>query len=379
MPRSLGVSSTIVILHNHLNTIYRRVMKQHKAVNSCLEQAMREQRCAFGDEDALRRALKRRADRGELISPYQNLYVPPEYWRTMNTCQRSLHVARGLARLHPRWIFAAMTAADAHGFDHSWNIHDRCVYLANNEGRLITSKAELSRRMPVNGYRVSPRLDGRGHDETKEAPYQVRRLYVPSIESERVNGIRVTNATRTLIDCGLSLPFRFALPLFDSAARKGLDMDTVRKACKGMHEDGTPIQTLLRHATAESENGGESMVRAIIIDNGFAVPQLQVEFRDPAYPVRRFRADFVWRLYDGRIIVLEYDGMAKYEDPSMTHGRTARQLFNERDERDRTLRAAGVTTILHCTYEDAFISNRLFMMLRDSGVPQLTADDPYRR
>lgn len=368
-----GVSSTIADLPSPLDDVYREGMKQHKVVNARIAQAQQEGRCAVGDTDALRRAMKRRATVGELSSPYRNLYVSPEYWDQLNECQRSLHVARGLSRLHPAWVFAGVTAADAYGFDHSWNVHDRFVYVANAEGRKISNRSELSRRMPGEGHRRFGRSGVAG-----ECRFAVRRLYVPSIAPVSVNGIMATDAARTLVDCGLSLPFRFALPMFDSAARRGLDMNEVARSCTGLHGDRAPIDTLLGYVDAASENGGESMVRAFIIDNGFVVPELQVEFRDPAYPVRRYRVDFLWRLYDGRMIVLEYDGMAKYEDPSMTRGRTARRILNERDERDRALRAAGVTTILHCTYEDAFMSNRLFMMLRDNAVPRVRAEGAYR-
>ncbi|KFJ01294.1 hypothetical protein BSTEL_1423 [Bifidobacterium stellenboschense] len=347
-------------------------MKQHKVVNARIVQAQQENRCAVGDTDALRRAMRRRVATGELASPYQNLYVPPDYWAQLNECQRSLHVARGLARLHPTWVFAGITAADVHGFEHSWKVHDQSVYVANAEGRKVSNRSELSRRMPGEGYRRSSRSGADGGRR-----FTVRRLYVPSIAPVSVNGIMVTDAARTLIDCGLSLPFRFALPMFDSAARKGMDMNEVERSCKGLHDDRAPIEMLLRYVDAASENGGESMVRAFIIDNGFVVPELQVEFHDPAYPVRRYRVDFLWRLHDGRMIVLEYDGMAKYENPAMTRGRTAKQILNERNERDRVLRAAGVTTILHCTYEDAFASNRLFMMLGDNAVPRTRAEGAY--
>ncbi|NMM98806.1 hypothetical protein [Bifidobacterium olomucense] len=196
-------------------------------------------------------------------------------------------------------------------------------------------------------------------------------MYISSAVAKQVNGIMVTDEIRTLIDCGLSLPFLYALPIFDSAARQGVDMRMVREACKGLRVSLAPIETLLTYVDARSENGGESVVRASIINDGFALPELQIEFCDPAHPTRRYRVDFLWRLHDGRIIVLEYDGMAKYEDFSMTKGRSAKQILNERDERDWALRAAGVTTILHCTYEDAVTTNRLFHMLKDAGVPQI--------
>lgn len=350
-------------------------MKQHKGVNMAITRAQEERRCAIGDTDAMRRALKRRHKAGELVSPYRNLYVSPDYWHRLNVCQRSLHVVRGLLVLHPTWVFAGLTAADVYGFDHSWALHDDAVYVADANGDGIVDRSRLSTEIgnvgrsagsDFGGYGAT---SGQGFGMAATGVYEIRRLYIPSVNKHPVNGITVTDPVRTLIDCALCMQFRYALAVFDSAARKGVDMTSVRDSCKGLHMDRAPIEMLAGYADGRSENGGESLVRAAIITSGFALPQLQVEIRDPSYPARRFRVDFLWKLYDGRVIVLEYDGMAKYEDVSMTRGRTAKQVLNEQKERDRVLHAAGVTLILHCTYEDVCGSNRLFVMLRDAGVP----------
>lgn len=324
----------------------------------------------------MRRAFKRRHKAGELLSPCRNLYAPPEYWQGLNVCEQSLHVARGLALLHPDWVFAGLTAADAYGFDHSWNLHDDAVYRVDTFGYGTDSRNQVH-RAPAAHRDQQNRRSGKVAGPC-ELQYETRRLYIASTVSKQVNGIMVTDEIRTLVDCGLSMPFLYALPIFDSAARKGVDLGLVSGACKGLHADCGRIETLLQYVDARSENGGESMVRAAIIDYGFAVPDLQVEFCDPRYPARRYRVDFLWRLHDGRMIVLEYDGMAKYEDPNMTQGRTAKRILNERNERDRALCEAGVTTILHCTYEDALVTNGLLHMLKDAGVPQVRPSNQSR-
>ena len=40
----------------------------------------------------------------------------------------------------------------------------------------------------------------------------------------------------------------------------------------------------MAYADGRSENGGESIVRGIMIDLGFALPELQVEIEDPLCP-----------------------------------------------------------------------------------------------
>ena len=326
-------------------------MKQHREVNAAIARALDAERCIVGTDDALRRALKRRSQSGEMVSPYPNVYCPTERWLTLTSCERSLHIARALAKLHPSWSFAGLTAADAHGFDHSWQLHaNHRIWLANPTCRT---------------WPVKPR---------PPAPADTRQwslFHVPAHDAMKTtaSALPVTGRERTLIDCGLRLGFHEALPIFDAAARQGVDVSRTLTFGARMHADMAPIANLARYADPRSENGGESAVRARIITFGFALPELQVEFRDPNYPAKCYRADFVWRLHDGRIIVLEYDGMTKYEDPSMTRGRTAQALLNERNERDRILKAAGVTTILHCTYDEAIVRNTMYHRLREAGVP----------
>lgn len=313
--------------------------------------AREERRCIVGTNDALRRALKRRSQIGEMVSPYRNLYSPTEHWRGLTPCERSLHVARALAGSHPTWVFTGVTAADVYGFDHSWRLHDA------HELWVITPASRA--------WTTSPAPPAISSDRR----WSLRHIPLLQASALATSQIPVAGVERTLIDCGLHLSFQEALPLFDSAARQKVDLNQVLATCEGLRTDASPIRTLTRYADPRSENGGESAVRASIIDYGFAIPELQVEFRSPTDPSVTYRVDFLWRLHDGRVIVMEYDGMAKYEDPSMTRGKTARTLLSERDERDRALRAAGVTTILHCTYEDALMTNVMFRRLRDAGVP----------
>ncbi|MBT1169994.1 hypothetical protein [Bifidobacterium sp. SO4] len=331
-------------------------MKQHKAVTAAITQAENEQQCAVGTTDSIRRALRRRYLNNELLSPYSNLYARPDYWQTLNECQRSMHVARALSVLHPKWVFAGLTAADAYGYDHSWNLHRRRMFVADTTGRHSRSV--------------------QGTASTDADAYRIEHVFMMSVNARLQSGILVTEPARTLTDCAVSLSFAQALPIFDSAARQHMDLQLVADACKRRRVDIAPIRNLLHYVDGSSENGGESQVRAYIIINGFATPLLQVEVNDPLFPARRYRTDFMWRLHDGRVIVLEYDGMAKYADASMTGRRTVKQILREQKERDRALRAAGVTCILHCTYEDT-LSNKLFHMLKDAGVPQIRQYGDY--
>lgn len=314
-------------------------MKEHKGVTAALSEARSEQRCAYGTDTATRRALNRRVAEGTLVSPLNNIYMSKEAWHNLDNCERSRHIARTLACLHPNWVFAGLTAACIHGFDHSWTAHDGFIRIAD-----LYQSGRVSRQ-------------------------PVERIYMREIPIEQVDGITVTDQARTLIDCGLTLPFEQALGIIDSALRQGLDATKVLEQCARLRTNHEAVLRLIEYADIRSENGGESLTRGTILTLGFARPELQVEFTNPNDPRRTYRVDFLWRLHDGRIIVLEFDGTRKYVDPQMTGARTVRQVVNDQIERDRVLKDAGVTTVIHCFHNEVVARQPLHDKLRDAGVP----------
>lgn len=317
-------------------------MRTYSQVEHLLDTAERERRCAFGENDSMRRALLRRAHIGELVNPYRNIYARSAYWSTLSFPERSLHVAQALNRKHRTWVFAGLIAATAHGLEHAWSLHNGRITVA------VTGSVKDRTRQPLD------------------------RIHMPRVDCERIGGLSVTPAARTLVDCGLKYSFANALAMFDSALRQGkATHDDVLEVCDGMSIDCGPVLRLLHHADARSENGGESLARGIIIDNGFATPELQVEVADPANPRNRYRADFVWRLHDGRVIVAEYDGMVKYADPGMTGGRSVRRTVHDEREREDALRRAGATTIIRLDYQEVTQIKPLVRKLVDAGVPTL--------
>ena len=76
-------------------------MKEHKGVTALLRAAEAERRCAAGRNHAERQALARRAEAGELVSPYSNLYADVSYWKGLTVEQQSLHTIRSLPQRHP--------------------------------------------------------------------------------------------------------------------------------------------------------------------------------------------------------------------------------------------------------------------------------------
>lgn len=92
---------------------------------------------------------------------------------------------------------------------------------------------------------------------------------------------------------------------------------------------------------------------------------------NPDNPAMPYRVDFCWKLAYGRIIVAEYDGMAKYADTS-NKNRASLQAKMEYDRRrDRHLREQGVTEIVHVFYEDLLRPINLETKLLKAGVPKI--------
>lgn len=317
-------------------------MKAYPQIDKLLDQSEKARCCAHSNDPLLQKGLYRRYLAGDLVKPYPGLYSRCEYWNRLNGAERSLHTARALAKKHPNWVFAGLTAAAAHGFEHQWFLHH-----------------EITITLPTHG-------SYRPHDELHViySPY-------PKHDVTTASGIPVTNKARTLVDCGSTQEFRDALPIFDSAAAEGLDEEALLKECSLTTRDCSNIIKLLRHTNAASENGGESFARGTMIEAGFAEPRLQVVITDPATR-QQYRADFLWRTDDGRVIVCEFDGTAKYVDPEMTGNRSIQETVQLERNREQGLHRAGVTDIIRLTFNDVLQIKPMVAKLRRAGVPTVS-------
>lgn len=317
-------------------------MKVHEGVKALLDRAEAERRCAIGRGDTMRHALRRRLRTGELISPYVNLYARSEYWNRLTVEERSLHTIRALAIRRPGWVFAGLSAVCLYGLEHSYDLHDGAIHIASRNG------------------------------PNKRDDKRLRRLYMSHTGLLwQASGILVTPPARTLIDCA-TYPFANALAIYDSALRRHLvGVEEVRSLALRANCDEEAVGRLLRHASPHSENGGESLMRGLLISQGFAEPQLQVEFDNPDNPSAAYRVDFCWRLADGRVIVVEYDGMAKYADASNPNRASLQQKLDYERRRERHLREQNVGMMVHIVYEDLMRPERLERKLLDAGVPKI--------
>lgn len=264
-------------------------------VNEALSAAEERGMCLCVKSDRTRRLLERRATAGIVTSPFPRTYARTSYWKSLSPGAQSLHVIRAAAALHPTWVFCATSAAIAHG--------------------LQVSEPDPS---------VVHILDAKngGH----RGKHVVRHPVPPAVgeKDKVVAGVRATPLADTISTCLRTLPMPAGLAVADSALR---DYGLTREGLAGFvqaqpHSRGSrqAFQTI-GWADGRSENGGESMVRGIIIELGFCVPELQVLVEDPTRSGGEYRIDYVWDTGVERPIFGELDGAGKYAEQGACGGR----------------------------------------------------------
>lgn len=318
---------------------------RRRCVLSLLAQAEVDGLCAIPSTRADAAALKRLSGRGGVIAPMPGLYVRARYWDSLAFEMRARHLIRSLSAKHPSWIFTHGAAALIHGLEVPYGL--LCPL------RAISSAGKR--------YQGCSLLD-------------LRRARQPEAgDICLVDGVRATAFWRTVVDCMLSASFAHALAIADSALRvSGMPRDYfiefVESAARGRHGAAHALM-VAEHADGRAENGGESQARAVMIEQGFALPELQVELPDITDGGRTFRVDQFWILPDGRGCIGELDGKMKYADPEMLgEGGTIDALAAER-QRESRLTLLGYPVVRY-TFDDVVHPERLVRLLVAAGVPR---------
>lgn len=321
-------------------------MRKHYRIIQLMNEALEQRRCAFSTIRSENAALRRRAlgDDAELLRPARGLYIPVSYWNGLTPEERTMHIARAFAAWHPAWIFGGNVAAAVHGLDGSWKIHDGTVTIVSTFQQSYSPMAK------------------------------VRRTYIPEgmMKTQAVDGVTVLDKISTVLNCASQYEFPVALAVADSALRQGLACENVLEACRRwdtMYENVVPV---VCHASAASENGGESYCRAVMIEEGFVVPELQAGFVDELTGAR-YRVDYLWRLSDGQIVVGEFDGTEKYVNPIMTEHRSIREVVQQERMREAALQRCGVTRIVRFSYDEVVERDALVKKLKEAGIPRYFA------
>ena len=294
-----------------------------------------------------KRRLDYRLARGTVCMPFPSAYAPAESFRKLGPRTQARMILKAAHTLHPNWTFCSFSAAVAHGLQVPQELLSR-THVAISPGE--------SRRKHLG--QVSCHIDTGGGRTIAD-------------------GLPCTDLMQTTLDCLCASTFRQGLAIVDSVlhhrlATKERLIEYFAAHGKGRHGIRQARKTL-KHADGRSENGGESIVRAIIIELGFEIPELQIEIEDPMMPGVSKRADLGWRLSDGRYILAELDGFAKYltEDTRRSNiEKTELAVQSMRAERLREshLNLTGAV-ILRFSFAQALDTSYFFQLLATAGVP----------
>lgn len=330
-----------------LGKVSRAKRSVNKKLDALLKSAELDSCCLAADAPWLSSSLAVREQNGDVLHVRHGLYARASYWAALNQVERHLHIARALARKHPNWIFCRMTAALALGLSVTYARHS-------------FEEVPIEIAVPSNthcGLRHGVRL----------LPHEAGGTLW------QASGLLVTRPARTVFDCVRSLPFDESLAMADSALHLRLMREDELAT---LVEDAGPARGIrnarrvLAHMDGRSESGGESMVRARMIELGYVVPELQVEFPNPLAPGRAYRADMLVRCGE-RLVVVELDGKCKYEEPEMLGGRTTLGVLLDERRREALLTSHGVE-VMRLRYEDVMDEARFVRMMDAYRIPRAT-------
>lgn len=190
-----------------------------------------------------------------------------------------------------------------------------------------------------------------------------------------VDGLVVTSLARTVVDVARSSPFRVAVCMADAAlhglrdaagrtirppARKEQLFDELAAAGRG--RGVARARAVIEFADGLSGSAGESCSRVGILLLGLPAPVLQQAFHDPRGLIGY--ADFWWPRSN---LIGEFDGAAKYEDPTFLRGRSPAQALTDEKLREDRLRATG-PRVTRWGWGTALSLSRLRTHLREAGV-----------
>lgn len=152
-----------------------------------------------------------------------------------------------------------------------------------------------------------------------------------------IDGMEVTNAARTVIDCARTLPFDRAVAIGDHALHKGLvTLEELQLRCArlstvtGIDE----ARRLIEMIDGRAESPGESRSRLTLVQAGITVePQVEIRSRGGSFVGR------VDLLVEG-CVVAEFDGRVKY-----TLGGDAERAHWDEKHRHDALQEAGYVVV----------------------------------
>lgn len=253
-------------------------------------------------------ALKRAAERGELVRLRSGAYVRATIWASLTSDERiRLEVAAAQAVHRGDFIASHRSAAALWGLPRVRR-HDDLVH--QRVSRTTGSRTE--------------------HGIRKHAVEDV------DLHLTTIDGIPVTDVDRTVLDLAATEPFSAAVAAADWALRN----HTTKERLRVCLEEWNPrrarsrVQRVIEFADGAAQGPGESISRVQIFEEGLTMPVLQQRFDDHLGLIGF--VDFYWPDFD---LIGEFDGLLKYREERVMAGRSAGEVVSDEKIREDRLRA----------------------------------------
>lgn len=277
----------------------------------------------FGSS-ALIRALRA----GTIVTIRPGVYAHQTGLSDLTAEDRIVLRARAVALVshHPP-VFSHMTAAALLGLP-VHGVHDRSVHTVIGEPRSRASVGVVRHRGTFEDDEV---VDRHGLTCTS----LTRTVSDVARTSERESAVCAADAALRIVAMNRS---------YDRGAAQDFRTDVLTVARRSAHGVGR-AERVVNFADGRAQLPGESISRIRLAQLGFAPPDLQVRVAGP-------RGDYFidFGLEDVRAFG-EFDGLAKYTDPGMRHGRTLDQTLLDEKAREDWIRGTTGRTLARRGWE----------------------------
>lgn len=294
------------------------------------------------------RQLSRQAASGELYRVRRGLYLRTEVWAALKPWEQyrvHIQAVHELARTSP--VFSRQSAAQVMGLP-----------LIFVPGLVETTCVRKNGGQSSNGVHRLPAIDG------DPLPWQM-------------HGLLVTQPHITARDLAVQLPLSQSLPAMDKLLPMSIlpgspvnvpltfSVGKIEEAISRLPNGAQKGRAfrVLAAGNGLSQSAGESLSRAIMLENGFPDPVLQFPFHDRrgliGYP------DFYWEHYK---LLGEFDGYEKYSAQRFLTGRTPSEAVVAEKVREDRLRALSYR-VVRWVWDDLRNPQRLINVLREAGLP----------
>lgn len=286
-----------------------------------------------------RSAIARRSCIGAFSKPSRGIYVRKNYWESLTKQDQARHLIKTYSQMRPSWIFSHSSSALIHHLEVPREIVLPIHYQTSTDG--IKGSGPLVRH--------------------HKSSYSTRQLK---------DGIAINSVEQTVVDCAAEYPFQLALPIADSALHQGL---TDKKRLTAYLQSRTnkrgirKATRIIAIADPRPDNGGESRIRALMLELGLPEPELQAQIPNPERPGHYYYVDFLFTRPDGVKVAMELDGLEKYRNISMTGGKDTLHVMMAERQREAAITSHGIQMV-RFGYNQALDSRFLLRRLALYGI-----------